>query len=226
MPEITTTAQLIKLVKAHFGFPTVKFELPDETLSQFVEEAMLKLSSYIDFRKFFTRDYSPVIDLTEENILDVVHIYRQPGSATGAGSGEDLDLFRAFNIAFGGYIDVSVLQLYQAKVSLFTSVIADGWKFVDNKLYLYNYSGPITIEALGIPTVETLTQPKWRSWALNYVRACTKIALGNVRGKFQISNLPVTVNGQDLVSQGEQEKLDLENQLVGRGEGLFYVTTS
>jgi hypothetical protein len=52
-------------------------------------------------------------------------------------------------------------------------------------------------------------------WIYKYVLALTKIAVGHVRTKFQGTNLfgGQTVNGTDLLRQGEKEKDELEKEM-------------
>jgi hypothetical protein len=53
-------------------------------------------------------------------------------------------------------------------------------------------------------------------WIYRYTLAQTKIAIGHVRGKYQGTNLfgGQTVNGTDLMRQGEKEKDELEKEIV------------
>lgn len=53
-------------------------------------------------------------------------------------------------------------------------------------------------------------------WIYRYTLAQTKIAVGHVRGKYQGTNLfgGQTVNGTDLMRQGEKEKDELEKEIV------------
>jgi hypothetical protein len=66
-------------------------------------------------------------------------------------------------------------------------------------------------------------------WVYRYTLALTKIAVGHVRGKFQGTNLfgGQTVNGTDLLRQGEKEKDELEKEittdLIDRSPTSFFV---
>ena len=53
-------------------------------------------------------------------------------------------------------------------------------------------------------------------WVYRYTLALTKIAVGHVRGKFQGTNLfgGQTVNGADMLRQGEKEKDELEKEIT------------
>ena len=53
-------------------------------------------------------------------------------------------------------------------------------------------------------------------WVYRYTLALTKIAVGHVRGKFSGTNLfgGQTVNGADLMRQGEKEKDELEKEIT------------
>lgn len=66
-------------------------------------------------------------------------------------------------------------------------------------------------------------------WVYRYTLALTKIAVGHVRNKFQGTNLfgGQTVNGADLLRQGEKEKDELEKEittdLIDRSPTSFFV---
>lgn len=66
-------------------------------------------------------------------------------------------------------------------------------------------------------------------WVYRYTLALTKIAVGHVRTKYQGTNLfgGQTVNGTDLLRQGEKEKDELEKEivtdLIDRSPTNFYI---
>ena len=56
-----------------------------------------------------------------------------------------------------------------------------------------------------------------RQWIRRYALACVKEMLGFVRGKYSsipIPNADITLNGADLLSQGQSEKDSLINELT------------
>jgi hypothetical protein len=58
-------------------------------------------------------------------------------------------------------------------------------------------------------------------WVENYALALTKIAIGNIRGKYMAMQLfgGGTINYNDLLAQGLKEKEELEKELMnGYGE--------
>ena len=71
------------------------------------------------------------------------------------------------------------------------------------------------------PVRDLISEP----WVVFYVQALAKIAIGNLRTKFQGQVLfgGGTVNGTDLLSQGLKEKEELEKQLL-TGTGFVDVT--
>jgi hypothetical protein len=57
-----------------------------------------------------------------------------------------------------------------------------------------------------------------KQWILKYTLALAKETLGNVRNKYStipIPNSEITLNGQDLVSQGREEQTTLATDLRG-----------
>ena len=53
------------------------------------------------------------------------------------------------------------------------------------------------------------------SWLKEYVLALCKELLGRVRGKFNVEGSPYSLDSAQLLSEAQQEKADLEQQLIG-----------
>lgn len=66
------------------------------------------------------------------------------------------------------------------------------------------------------PIVYSDINMQGKQWIRQYTLALCKVILGNIRGKFPVPDAQgqqITMNSQDLIIQGQQEKIDLTTQL-------------
>ena len=68
------------------------------------------------------------------------------------------------------------------------------------------------------PLVDIIKEP----WVYQYALALTKIAIGSVRGKYQNTQLfgGGSINYNDMLNNGREEKADLEKKLYERAAGF------
>lgn len=83
------------------------------------------------------------------------------------------------------------------------------------KLYLDNYSGVITVEYTKSQlTIEDLQfDSYWASWVRDYTLAMCKITEGRIRSKYKISSGVFEIESDELVSEGNTDKQELEEKL-------------
>jgi hypothetical protein len=92
------------------------------------------------------------------------------------------------------------------------TAIGSGTAFSDDSLY--GISGPSNVPLDNIPFT-TITQPG-RQWIRQYTLALSKELLGLIRSKMKTIPIPngeLQLNGEDLVSQGREDKDKLKDQL-------------
>lgn len=82
-------------------------------------------------------------------------------------------------------------------------------------LYLDNYSGIITVEYVkNNITIEDLQfDSYWSSWVRDYTLAMVKITEGRIRSKYKLSSGVFEVESDELISEGNTDKQDLEEKL-------------
>jgi len=216
-----TTEGIINRTKARLGFPTIKFELPDETMAQLIQEAVDYINQYVVQYYYKEANGDAVVDMTEEQPTSIIRIYEStPILGQGA---NDIDIFALASRQSSGYPSSKDIILNKSILSERKNLRTQDHKLVGNKLYLYGYRGLVTIEYTKFTPLEEIKETKYQSWVRNYVLALTKIAIGEIRSKFTLSNFPVAFNGETLKTEGIEEKNKLETLLIEQGEGLFYI---
>lgn len=214
-----TKTEVIQRIKHILGYPVVNIEIPDTTIEVYLDEAVDYINQYYSVVKF-QEVHSTVYDMTPLKARAVLGVYRSPYADY---ADTDVDIFRAYQINNLGTLNVNDIQLAQGKISLYDSVKSEDWRFFEGKLYLYNFSGPCVVQYTSDSDFEDITEKKWQSWVRRYAVALTKIGLGRIRNKFSVTNIPVDVDGDTLIAEGQEEKAALEQQLIEQGEGLFYI---
>lgn len=82
-------------------------------------------------------------------------------------------------------------------------------------LYLDGYSGIVTVEyTKNDITVEDLQYDSyWSSWVRDYTLAMVKITEGRIRSKYKISSGVFEIESDELISEGNTDKQELEEKL-------------
>lgn len=209
-----TKNEMITQIKSELGGSQVNIEVPDEDISGFIDRAVGKISPHIQDTDYITKPVGNTIDLSDENVIDVVKIY--PNSSTTLNRSK-IDLFRFRNLS-----DVSMRDYmhYPMKRSQMEDLINRSFKYDDTekKLYLDDYwGGSVTIEVMTSVTLETLKDQDDIDWVFEYSKALTMEALANVRGKFRVDGTPYETDADDLRSRSQTRIDSLEDDLDDKG---------
>lgn len=141
---------------------------------------------------------------------------------TGCDICDKLCRYRLF--AYQGMTDTSgrtrfydALAYQYAKSEMDLLVLTDWYLDVpEQKLYIDGFNGLVTVEYVKAnPTIEDLQKNSyWSAWVRDYTLAMCKITEGRIRSKYKISSSVFEIDSDDLISEGQQEKQDLEQQLT------------
>lgn len=109
------------------------------------------------------------------------------------------------------------MMAYQYARSELENLSLDDWYLdsVEGKLYLDGFSGWVTVEYVKSQvTMEDLNENTyWKTWVRDYTLAMVKITEGRIRGKYKISSGVFEIESDELVSEGQSEKENLEQKL-------------
>lgn len=113
-----------------------------------------------------------------------------------------------------GLYDMLAYRYAQSEMSNLT---IDDWYLDDaeQKLYVDGFTGLVTVEYVkSNVTIEDIEKNTyWKSWVRDYTLAMVKITEGRIRSKYKIQSGVFEIDSDDLISEGQQEKQDLEEKL-------------
>ncbi len=227
-----TLEDLIEEIKINvFGAGTLKSELNDAQLKQIVKIELRKLENYWDETTLITVPFKSCIDLTNFKHCAIQHVFR----ADGYGSVESSSLDPVYAqqwMVFGNLGTMYNLQDYimnfaawntmsQIRNTMSTELKWDE-DVHNNKLYINNTSNPSMITIEYIPKIEDVQDIKNVYWINKLVDLCvakTKIELGRIRTRYNLSNTLWPMDGEKLLEEGNTEynkiieELDANNSL-------------
>ena len=208
----------------------VSFELSDTSLTSVINSALREVQRYIDTFRFVTVPYSKCIDMTPYKVSSVIGVKRSEGYlvSTDAGShgvGDPMfasywQLFSTsgniYNMADFAYNYASWNTLSQIRNTISTDLSY----FFDknaNNLYVNVSTGmPDEITIMYIPRfddVSEITSDFWIDVLIRMSVAIAKITVGRVRSKFKQSNALWTLDGDQILEEGNTELTNLRQEL-------------
>lgn len=206
------------------GYPVVTLFVTEEQISKMIDIAVRKCASKACPRFLATRtSCGKVIDVSDLNVETVSYIYSGDLNGSGCSDTDGCDIcsklcsYRWYGEMTKGdwnnqMYDVLAFKYAQAEIQ---KQILPDWYLDGNLLYLDNYEGVITIEyTKNNITLEDLQNDSfWVSWIESYTIALTKITEGRIRSKYKLSSGVFEVESDELISEGNTDKQDLEEKL-------------
>ena len=210
----------ITSIKYSLGFPAVKLELNDSAIMSFFLLAMTKAMDYSNYTEVISKQAQDVIKL--DNALSVVRVWDNDSISTEL---DDTSLFSYYYSSLVNNSTVKDLIISQAQSSFLYSNVNKGFKFVNKKLYLYNYTGKVTIEYIPKTMEFSDLESTLQLWVIRYTKCLCKEALGRIRSKYKSNSGPFELDGDALLSEFSEERNTLEDELSSSQVGFFYVDT-
>jgi hypothetical protein len=236
-----TEEQIRSYVLASLGHPVIRVELNDHQLKLCMDEALTEMEYHapqltkqiVAFRTTGNYNLYQIPRYILRNLTYVTFKKTLLSIQSQAGTLE-FDFFIKYfqdNYLFDNF-SIGDYYLLQSTLETTRRVLGQdgGWDIIDGQ-YLQLYPVPSVndvaiLEYRGL-NAEVLT-PKMRNWVQKYSTACAKEILGQVRGKFAIVPGPgggTQLNGQALISQAQQEKQALKQELMTEVEEPPMFTT-
>ncbi len=228
---------IVEDIKWQFPGGLLELEIPDESIEKAVKLALKEVQRYIDSTTFVTVPYADVIDLKgfqDVNCSAITGVYRTEGYAGNANTLSD-PMYAQQWLIFSNYGSMYNLQNYMLNYMAYntvsqirntTSTDLD-YKIdkVKEKLYIniaYNKPTKITLEYIPIfQNVEEVTSDYWINIIRKLALAYTKIVLGRIRSKYKQSNALWTLDGEQLLAEGNTELTNLMEQLDANSTIFF-----
>lgn len=225
-----TIEEYIKEIKLELTGGVLHLEVKDETLGDIVRKAFREVQRYIDMTKLITVPFAPCIDLKNFNSSAVVNVFRTEGYTgdTTAGGVMYADPMQAqmwmaftnggtmYNLQDYVMNYLSYNTLLQMRNTTSTDLAFREDKS-ENKLYINTgFDAPVNITIEYIPfskNVEDVNDPYWIDIIQRLSIAMTKIILGRIRTKYKQSNALWEMDGETLLTEGNEELKELRETL-------------
>lgn len=204
-------------------------ELSDTTLTQVINSSLREVQRYIDTFKMITIPYSSCIDLNEYKISSVVGVRRAEGYMIASDNqNATMDpMYASQWMMLSGIGNIGHISDYAHNVAAWNSLLgirntistdlAHYYDKSQNKLYVNVSSGrPEKITVIYIPRFDDVSQIESDFWIDVLVRlsvATAKITVGRVRTKFKQSNALYTLDGDQILEEGNNELTALRQEL-------------
>lgn len=207
----------------------LELEIPDENIGKVVMKCLREIQRYIDVTKFITIPYAGCIDMKEFNCSSVTAVYRTQGFMDSTSMGMSDPMYAQQWLIFSSGGTMYNLQNYLLNFMAYntfsqirntTSTDLD-FKEVkegkEHKLYInvsYDIPTMITVEYVPkIYDVEDITSDYWIDILERLSLAQTKVILGRIRSKYKQSNALWTLDGDQLLEEGNTELENLRETL-------------
>lgn len=212
--------EIIETVKAEMGYPVVDIYVTDDQIRLLIKKSLRKSAVKSVPKKMVNKMITGgKIDVSDLNIETVSHIYEGVDEGSlGVG-----DVFQDYMVhARSGLAQTggSGHGFYNAlahigNISELKKLMHYDYYYdkEEKVIYVDNYRGRVTIEyVIGDPTIADLSK-EWLTWVEGYTTALVKIAEGRIRSKYRVNGSPFEISGDDLISEGQQEKSELEQKM-------------
>lgn len=200
-----------------FGYPVVKCELTDEMIETLIKRAYTKIAKVTIDTKFKS---VPALACQDFEANTVIRVFDNSALTT---SHTEKDVF-SINVISRDSLMGSMKQIIidRAYLDFSKTIMNYSFKFHDNKLYLDGLVGNVVVEY--IPNYEEVElESTDEDWVTSYSLALCKEALGRIRGKFTPGTAPFTLDNEALLSEAQDEKSRLEEDLYEKKPGFFMV---
>lgn len=232
-----TLQEYVEDIKLDLTGGLLQLEITDETIGQVVNKALREIQRYIDITKLVTVPFSKCIDLKDFNYSSITAVYRVNSflgnDDTTLGMADPM--YAQQWLIFGSGASMYNLQNYMLNYMAYNTfnqirnTTSTDLDFKEDKLaqklYInvsYDIPNMITIEY--VPkyyTVEDINSDYWINILYRLSLAQTKIILGRIRSKYKQSNALWTLDGDQLLEEGNTELENLREILRSNAQLFF-----
>ena len=213
----------LEIVKYSLGYPSVNLEIDDNVINSFFHLALTKAIDYSNCTKMVAMQAQDVIELKEA--LEVIRVYDSESVALEINDTTLFNSFYSFKLNSNQNNTIKDISIIKAQNNASQSIFTKGFKFFKDKLYLYNYSGRVTIEYIPKDLEFHELESNLQSWIIKYTKCLCKEALGRIRSKYKSNSGPFEMDGDTLLSEFSEERTQLEDELSTSQNGFFFVDT-
>lgn len=206
---------LTSYIKRRLGYPQVDLEIDDDTIKLYCEDSLKRVTPFSNVTEFKEISADRCVPFDAGEVVRVFDNRAIRNNGNDAIFGFDVRVKSQ-----GGVNSVMIDRAIQ-NYALENRVIE--FKQIDDKLYLYNYTGLVTVEYMPkVVSYESLDE-KLQTWVKDYTLALCKETIGRVRSKFKSNASPFELDGDTLLNEALDAQRELQDSLRDTGEGFFYV---
>jgi len=204
-------------------------ELDDEALKQLINISLREIQRYINTTKLATIPYHRCIDLSDQKVSSVYRVYRTKGygSAAQTSGGQDpmyMAQWQMLSGAGNGYYSPDFAYNFAAwntAMQIRNTISTDlDFHYDKSKNFLYincAFDNPEQITIEYVPRYDDVNEIVSDYWIDKLCRlsvAQGKIALGRIRTRYTQSNALWTMDGEQMLEEGNTELTALREELV------------
>lgn len=225
-------------VKLRLTGGVLQLEIDDATIMKIINSAFREVQRYIDTTVLETIPFKPCIDLNPRKINAVVRIFRAEGFTTESSDStvQDPMLVQQWQLLAGNGNVLSMSDYAMNYAAWSTSLQVRNTLSTDlayrydrntNQLYINTSSGTpplITIEYIPrYEFVEQIWSDYWIDILTRLSVALTKVTLGRIRSRYTQSGALWTQDGEQLLSEGNEELNSIREHLMTNTQLVYPV---
>ena len=207
----------------------VSIELSDTTLTQVINSALREIQRYIDTFKMITIPFKECVDLSEYKVSSVIGVRRTEGYVANSSEGSNAmdPMYASQWMLLSGVGNIGQISNYASNVAAWNSMLqirntlstdlAFYYNKSEEKLYVNVSSGlPKTITVIYIPRindVSEITSDYWQDVLVKLSVGIAKVTVGRIRTKFKQSNALWSLDGDQILEEGNNELTALRQEL-------------
>lgn len=224
-------------IKTQLTGDLLDLEIEDSTIVKLVNSAFREVQRYIDTTVVKTIPYQPCIDLTNLGVSSVSRVFRSKGYL--ASDSEDSAVAdpmymaqwqilsgngQLYNMSDWTYNYAAWNTALQTRNTVSTDLLFRFDKHT-NKLYInIAFDHPETVTVEYVPRykdVSEVVSDYWVDVILRMALALAKVTLGRIRSKYTQTNALWTMDGEQLLAEGNQELSDLRISLQSNTQLVY-----
>lgn len=229
-----TRESISSWTKRQLGYPTIEVELTDDQLDDCIDNALEEIAPWVVQRKYITLPTNERIDLSEYDVAYVINVHKTEANLSGTDE-SSIDPFSA-SYQFVSMHDTSPFQgntlsstqyMHQYTNTrleyMLSKQITQNYK--DN--ISYRYIDPYLYLDIGVPTSSSVTieysnkilevsdirDDIYKRFVKRFTLAYAREILSDIRGKYEVSGSPVTLDGDSQDNKYSRDIDELRQEL-------------
>ena len=204
-------------------------ELSDVALTKIINSSLREVQRYIDTFAMITVPYKSCIDLSEYKISSVIGVRRSEGYMSASENGQAAmdPLYASQWMLLSGIGNIGHISDYASNLAAWNQMLqmrntistdlAFYYNKSEKKVYINISEGlPDKVTIIYIPRFDDVSEIEsdyWNDILIRLSVATAKVTVGRVRTKFKQSNALWTLDGDQILEEGNTELTALRQEL-------------